>query len=119
MLDIIVEKDDQNSTQVLRLIGEIDHSEKERIRGSLSKITDEPSRGLVVDITEISYMDSSGIGLLIALSLMLKETGTNMAVVINNENHLTQKFKHLGMFTGPGISAFESLEEAKLAVLSH
>ena len=66
---------------VVQLSGELDHSAASRIRGELdSLITGKGIRRLVLDLNGLSFMDSSGIGLIIGRYKQMARRGGSVAV---------------------------------------
>jgi anti-sigma B factor antagonist len=47
--------------------GEIDMATAPELRAVLDRATDEASSGIVIDLLDVSFMDSSGLGVMIAI----------------------------------------------------
>ena len=74
-------KTDSAGTAVAMLKGEIDHHNAKEIRSQLdSYIISSQPRELTMDFSNISFMDSSGIGLIIGRSKLMKECGGTLVV---------------------------------------
>ncbi|MBR6242532.1 MAG: STAS domain-containing protein [Ruminococcus sp.] len=71
---------DKGST-VAVLSGEIDHHNAKQLRAELDRyiITAQPPE-LTIDLTGITFMDSSGIGLIMGRSKLIKECGGKLEV---------------------------------------
>ena len=71
----------ENGTAVAKLSGEIDHLNARELRAQLDKyiITAQP-RELAMDFGNITFMDSSGIGLIMGRSKLMKECGGRLEV---------------------------------------
>lgn len=71
-----------NGAAVARLSGEIDHHNARELRAELDRfiVTAQP-RELAMDFGEITFMDSSGIGLIMGRSKLMKECGGRLEVV--------------------------------------
>ena len=71
------------------LKGELDHhtslSAKERID---LKISTSLQKNIIYDLTELTFMDSSGIGLIVNGYKIAKEFGGNVTVVTDNEKYI-------------------------------
>ncbi|HEY3375148.1 MAG TPA: STAS domain-containing protein [Candidatus Aquicultor sp.] len=117
MLEINLRKNDRLDMQVLAFAGELDLSEKERVRDYLQGVLADNPKGLIVDVTEITFMDSSGIGLFLSCYAQFKDADIRMAVLLSDNNYLMQKFRHLGIFGESGIAMYASRAEAEAAVL--
>ncbi len=71
----------ENGKAVAVLTGDIDHHSARKLRSELDNfvITMQPDI-LIIDLTGISFMDSSGIGLIIGRYKLLKELGGKLEV---------------------------------------
>lgn len=71
----------QNGTAIVVLSGEIDHHTAKNLRSELDKfvITMQPEI-LAIDFSNITFMDSSGIGLIIGRYKLLKECGGQLEI---------------------------------------
>jgi len=115
MLNINIGKLNDNIT-LLTLSGEFDLYEKERVLSLSPEVVTGDTIGLIFDLTDISFIDSGGVEVLIEYQTELEKVGKTMAVVVDHNNYLTRKFARLGVFSGAGIKVFETVEEAEAAV---
>lgn len=71
----------ENGTAIVVLSGEIDHHTAKNLRSELDKfvITMQPEI-LAIDFSNITFMDSSGIGLIIGRYKLLKECGGQLEI---------------------------------------
>ncbi|MBP3380321.1 MAG: STAS domain-containing protein [Ruminococcus sp.] len=71
----------ENGKAIAVLTGDIDHHSARKLRSELDSfvITMQPDI-LIIDLTSISFMDSSGIGLIIGRYKLLKELGGKLEV---------------------------------------
>ncbi|NLT08948.1 MAG: STAS domain-containing protein [Ruminococcus sp.] len=71
----------ENGRSVAALSGEIDHHNAREIRAELDRyiISVQPEE-LVMDMKDITFMDSSGIGLIMGRSKLIKECGGRLEV---------------------------------------
>lgn len=71
-----IELRSENGIAIACLSGEIDHHNAKELRTSLDKfiISVQPSK-LMIDMKGITFMDSSGIGLIMGRSKLMKECG--------------------------------------------
>ena len=74
---------------VVRLFGEIDHHSAVTLREELDELIlrERPAR-LVLDLAEIDFMDSSGLGLLMGRYRLMREIGGVMAIAAPNPSVL-------------------------------
>jgi len=59
---------DTRGAQVLRITGELDLSNVEELRAKIELIVDQAPERLVFDLSALSFMDSSGIALLLTVA---------------------------------------------------
>lgn len=69
-------------TLIVSLTGELDHHGAEQIRGMIERaITERDVRNLVFDFSKLSFMDSSGIGMIIGRYKLIKSLGGSVSLV--------------------------------------
>ncbi len=79
-LDVKIEV--HSKTMVAYLFGEIDHHNAAKIRSTLDiRIESTQPSQLILDFTNISFMDSSGIGLVMGRYKLMKYMGGNLKIV--------------------------------------
>src|SRR5262245_10393542 len=59
---------------VVKVVGEVDMSHQDEVRGELRRAAESDSRGIVIDLTECEFIDSSGVRALL-LSREAKGSG--------------------------------------------
>jgi stage II sporulation protein AA (anti-sigma F factor antagonist) len=76
----------EQKAQTLRvqLIGELDHHQSARVRQTLDNLLTQEIRLLELDLSGLSFMDSSGIGVLIGRYKILQRRGGGVRVVRSN-----------------------------------
>ena len=101
-----------NDIVVIRLFGELDHHEAERIRTDISRtILQGNLQTIIWNLERLNFMDSSGIGLI--LGRMRELTAVNGQTIILNPSNTMKK---IFQFSGLGNFMFEGTEEE--AILS-
>ena len=71
-----------NGAAIARLSGEIDHHNAKELRTELDRfIVAAQPRSLAIDFGGITFMDSSGIGLIMGRSKLMKECGGRLEVL--------------------------------------
>ena len=71
----------ENGAAIARLRGEIDHHSAKSMRSELDKyIINFRPPSLAMDMSGITFMDSSGIGLILGRSKLLKECGGSLEI---------------------------------------
>jgi anti-sigma B factor antagonist len=74
---------------VVRVRGEVDMSHEEELRGELRTAVASDSMGIVVDLTECEFIDSSGVrSLLLSREAQNNEDGEHLAVAAASEQIL-------------------------------
>ena len=70
-----------------KIVGEIDHHSAVEIKDSVdSKVICEGISTLVFDLTELAFMDSSGIGAIIGRYKLMKSLGGQMYIISSNKS---------------------------------
>ena len=78
----------------IKLRGEIDHHTATTIRNAMDhEIYKKRPRGLILDMSNVGFMDSSGLGLIMGRYAVMKELGGE--VVIQNPAPAIEKILHL------------------------
>lgn len=117
MLDIEHKRCRTTNIHHLALKGEFDLLEAEKVEMALCEVLVNNMRGLVVDATNLIYLDSSAIGLLLTYHMKLQEMGARMAIAVDPNSYLPKKLANLGVFNAEGILVYETPEEAKSGLL--
>ena len=82
MQNFNVEIETNKNAMVAYLQGEIDHHNASKIRYLLdTKIEKKHPKLLILDFTKISFMDSSGIGLVMGRYKLMKYIGGNLKII--------------------------------------
>ncbi len=97
-------------TLIVKLGGELDHHSTDQIRNLIERaITERDVRHLIFDFSDLSFMDSSGIGMIIGRYKLIKSLGGNVLLVVTNA-----RIQQLVTMSGLHrlIPIFQSAEEA-------
>lgn len=82
---------------VVGLDGELDHFCAQAVRRDLdSQISDPSIRQLILDFSGLTFMDSSGIGVILGRYRLLRERGGSVAV-IHMSQHVSRIFHMSGL----------------------
>jgi len=100
------------------LAGEFDLFDKARVQSLLSEMLTGSTRAVVVDLSNVTYMEEAGVETLIHYLRELSKIGACMAVIVKPESRLMAKFKRLGIFEGTGLKVFGSVREVEAAIKS-
>jgi anti-sigma B factor antagonist len=74
------------SVQILTLTGEIDLNEQSNIALQLDPLIERESPAILIDLAEVSYVDSSGLALFIDALQRVQKYGGKMALSALSEN---------------------------------
>lgn len=82
---------------IVRLSGELDHFCAQSVRRELDALLqDESIRCLILDFSTLTFMDSSGIGVILGRYRLLRDRGGTVAVIHMNQ-HIARIFHMSGM----------------------
>lgn len=99
-----------NKTLVIYFKGELDHHFAEEVREEIdAKIDSQNIKNLVFDLSNMRFMDSSGIGVVIGRYKKINKLGGKVAVV-NLNPHVEKIFQMAGIFKI--IQKYENKQEA-------
>jgi anti-anti-sigma factor len=111
MLDLKVESIAEN-VRVITLAGEFDLFEQDNAKEFLSGISAEKPLKIVIDLSKISFMDSTAVGLLLTYATELKKDDIRVIMVINENAHVERRLGRLLQLTEPTLRYFGSIEDA-------
>jgi anti-anti-sigma factor len=98
---------------IVEIRGEIDMSNASDLRMALTSMTSNDALGLVVDLSELEYIDSAGIHLIYRLRDSLRSRGQKLRLVIPRDSVVYQTLKLAAV--QPGSEMVETLEAAREA----
>ena len=102
-----------DSVVIAEISGEIDMSNANELRMALNGMTSNEALGLVVDLSELEYIDSAGIHLIYRLRDSLRSRGQQLRLVIPPDSVVYQTLKLAAV--QPGSEMVETLEAAREA----
>ncbi len=70
-----------NSGAVIKLAGEVDMSQSPSVHQTLVEVLENRPARLIIDMAEVSYMDSSGVGILVDALRRVRVSGAKLALV--------------------------------------
>lgn len=74
---------EEGARWTLKLDGELDYSECSSFRTYIDRILQAAPGSVVVDLTDLEYLDSSGLGLLLSLSKEYGSQGGRLVLITN------------------------------------
>ena len=81
----LVDEAVDDTTHVVSLRGEIDAATAPKLGSRLLGLADEGKRGVVVDLTDVTFMDSTGIGVLLNAVNHFEARHAELVLVCDNE----------------------------------
>jgi stage II sporulation protein AA (anti-sigma F factor antagonist) len=86
-MSLQVETEKIGATLVVRLIGELDHHTAETVRERVEHELDTTAcRNLIVSLERLSFMDSSGLGVILGRYKRISQLGGKMALCAVNDS---------------------------------
>ena len=104
-----IEITNEGEYQVLTPNGDLDVYTVGSLRDAIGTMIDQRSPRVVVDLDQVPFMDSSGLGALMGGVRRLREAGGDLAIACTREQHL-KLFAITGF--GEGVSIAPTVEEA-------
>lgn len=112
-MSLSIELEQGEEYWLLALHGELDYSECASFRMNIDRILKASPPATIVDLSDLDYLDSSGLGLLLSLSSEYGAQGGRLALVTNETvDNILALTRLNGIFT-----TASSIEEAKRIVL--
>ncbi|MCD6359889.1 MAG: STAS domain-containing protein [Armatimonadetes bacterium] len=81
-------RDEDAEHAICSLSGELDAYTAPDLREALDKLLDEGYSTVVVDMNELQYLDSTGLGILVGTAKKCRQAGGDLAVVCTRPNLL-------------------------------
>jgi anti-sigma B factor antagonist len=109
-LNIDLKTEEGGDTLVFKLRGSLDLATAPTVRAALSEATEKGSHNLIVDLTQLEFLDSTGLGVLIGAHRRAAEHGGSFRLIVNNGpiSRLLNITGLIAVFT-----AYRSLEDAR------
>lgn len=87
-VDVSVTSRQSGDRTVIEVKGEIDVYTAPALREEISSLVDAEHTTIVVDLTQVSFMDSTGLGVLVGALKKVRTLGGDLSLVINEEKIL-------------------------------
>ncbi len=87
-MDVSVTSRESGDRTVVEVRGEIDVYTAPVLREELTSLVDRQRTNLVVDLTQVSFMDSTGLGVLVGGLKKVRTLGGDLSLVIDQETIL-------------------------------
>jgi anti-sigma B factor antagonist len=97
MTRLVVSPDTSGIVPVARISGEIDLANAAQLRDAVLALAAGDAHGLIVDLTEVSYLDSSGVRVLFQLARDLRQHDQTFLVTVPVGSPLRRVLKITGL----------------------
>jgi anti-sigma B factor antagonist len=101
----------EDSALIARLIGEIDLSNAKGIEEAIARATPNHAAAIILDLTDLEYIDSAGIGLIYRLREKLQVRGQDLKLVIPSDSPAADALRLAGV--APHLPITGSIQEAR------
>jgi anti-sigma B factor antagonist len=109
-LSIDLKTENGGETLVFRLRGSLDLATAPTVRAALSEATEKGSQDLIVDLSQLEFLDSTGLGVLIGAHRRAAERGGSFRLIVR-EGPILRLLTITGLI---GVFAvYHSLEDAR------
>lgn len=99
----------------LQIEGEIDHGNAPRLENAIEQQLQDGSRFLLIDLSQVDYIDSGGISVLLTTLRRLRNTG--WLGVINPSAGVHRLLDMVGLTIDRGFRVFSDSDEARRTIL--
>ncbi|MGG3926950.1 anti-sigma factor antagonist [Metabacillus fastidiosus] len=94
-MDIKIDKNFNNETATVFVSGEIDAFTAPKLKEELLPLTEEQKMTLIVSLEDVSYIDSTGLGVFVGLFKQIKKNDGELKLV-----NLSERLRRLFEITG-------------------
>lgn len=109
-LGIDLKTEDGGGTLIFKLRGSLDLATAPTVRAALSDATDKGSNHLIVDLTQLEFLDSTGLGVLIGAHRRAAERGGSLRLCVS-DGPIARLLNITGLIAV--FSVYHSVEDAK------
>ncbi|MFD1172161.1 STAS domain-containing protein [Oceanobacillus picturae] len=95
-MNLVIDVVEESNKSVVNLSGEIDAYTAPNLKESLLPLTQKEGNAVEVDLGNVNYMDSTGLGVFISALKSTKENGSEMKLV-NIQDRVLRLFKITGL----------------------
>jgi stage II sporulation protein AA (anti-sigma F factor antagonist) len=97
-VSLVIDLEVKDDVLLIRLKGELDHHTAEELRGRVTDMLEkEPIRHIVLNLEHLSFMDSSGLGVILGRYKQIKNLGGEM-IVCSISPAVKRLFEMAGIF---------------------
>lgn len=109
-LSIDLKTEDGGETLLFKLRGSLDLATAPTVRAALSEAAEKGSQHLIVDLTQLEFLDSTGLGVLIGAHRRAAEHGGSFRLVVS-DGPISRLLNITGLIAV--FSVYHSLEDAR------
>jgi anti-sigma B factor antagonist len=109
-LSIDLKTEDAGDTLVFRLRGSLDLATAPTVRAALNDATDNDSHHIIVDLTQLEFLDSTGLGVLIGAHRRAAEHGGSLRLIVH-DGSIARLLNITGLIAV--FAVYHSLEDAR------
>ncbi len=95
-MELSITTTNTEDTASIKVVGEVDVSNAQSLRAAIEKALRDDARIVEVDMADVPYIDSTGIGVLVA-SAHQAQTSSSRLVVTNPQRNVARVFSILGV----------------------
>ncbi|WP_174615755.1 STAS domain-containing protein [Virgibacillus ihumii] len=95
-MELKIDVVEQEMKSVVQLTGEIDAYTAPRLKSTILPLTEESGHTVEVNMEDVNYMDSTGLGVFISALKSTKETGSHLKLV-NLQSRVARLFNITGL----------------------
>lgn len=95
-LEVYTQYNQEKNEWEVNIEGEIDIYTAGKLKETLNKILDEKNVNLRVDLKELNYIDSTGLGVFIGVLRRLKEKGNHL-IMLNTKSNIRKLLNITGL----------------------
>jgi anti-sigma B factor antagonist len=103
-------KNDSGGTLLFKLRGSLDLATAPTVRAALSDATEKGSNNLIVDLTQLEFLDSTGLGVLIGAHRRAAEQGGTFKLIVL-DGPIARLLNITGLITV--FAVYHSIEDAR------
>jgi anti-sigma B factor antagonist len=109
-LSIDLRTEDAGDTMIFKLRGSLDLATAPTVRAALSEAADEDGHHLIVDLRQLEFLDSTGLGVLIGAHRRATERGGSFRLIVH-DGPISRLLNITGLVTV--FAVYHSLEDAR------
>lgn len=109
-MDLVLDVSERGGIAVLAIKGEIDVATAPPLRDKLLALVNDGSERVIVDLSNVDFLDSTGLGVLVSVMKRLRTTGGDLRLICT-KTHLLKVFEITGL-----TSVFEIFDTLDAAI---